>query len=138
MMSSRGLRKVLFPTLLPALLVTVLLASPAMAQEEHGGEPVYTSQEGPGYEVYEDGTFVIGGDVVGNCGAVLQETRQTGRDPSPEILRQVEVCTEAGFPPRGSESLPETGGPLFPIIAIALLLSSALCFLGVRRKQVRT
>ena len=49
--------------LLLAMLAALLFASPALGQEK----PVFTSHEGPGYEVFKDGTFVIGGDVVGDC-----------------------------------------------------------------------
>ncbi len=121
--------------LLLALLAVLLFASAATAQEE---EPILTSpkdaREGEGYEVYKDGTFVIGGDVVGDCGLLLQEVQATGRAPSSELLRQVEVCTKAGFPPPGGDALPDTGGPPFLIVAAALLLCiCALGSLGVRR-----
>ncbi len=77
---------------------------------------------------------MIGGDVVGDCGLLLQEVQATGRAPSSELLRQVEVCTKAGFPPPGSDTLPDTGGPPFLIVAAALLLCiCALGSLGVRR-----
>jgi hypothetical protein len=116
-------------TLLLSIFAMLLFASPAAAQEE---EPILTSPKDAGkgerYEVFKDGTFVIGGDVVGHCSAVLQEAQQTGTAPSPEILRQVEVCTKAGFPPRGSASLPDTGGPPFLTVAGALLLGT--CALG--------
>ena len=111
----------------------LLFVSPAKVQER----PVFRSREGPGYEVFKDGTLVIGGDVVGHCNAVLQEARQTGAAPGPELLRQVDVCTEAGFPPHGSASLPDTGGPPLLTAAGALLLGTcALGFLGSRRRHV--
>lgn len=133
-MSSKGFHKAIFAALVSSLLLTVFLATPAVAQGDPRGEPVFESQEGSGYEIYEDGTFVIGGDVIGSCDAVLQETQQTGTQPSGEVLRQVEICTEAGFPPEGSESLPETGGPpLSILVASGLLLGAALCSLGIRR-----
>ena len=117
-----------------SLLAVLLFASPAIAQEE----PILTSpkdaRQGEGYEVYKDGTFVIGGDVVGDCSLVGQSDRATGKAPSPETLRQVEVCTKAGFPPPGSGSLPDTGGPPLLIVAGALVLGTcALGSLGVRR-----
>lgn len=123
--------------LLLALLAVLLFASAATAQE--GGTHPYFTQgrprfTGEGYEVYKDGTFVIGGDVVGDCGLLLQEVQATGRAPSSELLREVEVCTKAGFPPPGSDALPDTGGPPFLIVAAALLLCIyALGSLGVRR-----
>ena len=121
--------------LLALLLAVPHFASAATAQEE---EPILTSPKdarpGQGYEVYKDGTFVIGGDVVGDCGLLLQEVQATGRAPSSGLLREVEVCTKAGFPPPGSDALPDTGGPPFLIVAAALLLCvCALGSLGVRR-----
>jgi hypothetical protein len=124
--------------LLTLLLAMLLFASPATAQEE----PILTSpkdaREGEGYEVFKDGTFVIGGDVVGDYSLVLQEVQATGTAPSPEILRQVEVCTKAGFPPRGGASLPDIGGPPFLIVAGALLLGICAVgsLLGVRQQRV--
>ena len=96
-----------------SLLAVLLFASPAIAQEE----PILTSlkdaREGEGYEVYKNGTFVIGADVVVDCNLLFQEVRQTGRVPTSELLRQVEVCKKAGFPLPGSGSLPDTGGSPF-------------------------
>ncbi len=116
--------------LLALLLAVLLFASPALAQEK----PVLQTQEGLGYEVFKDGTLIIGGDVVGDCSLVGQSERATVKAPSRETLRQVEVCTEAGFPPPSSASLPHTGGPPFLIVAGALLLGSCAVgsFLGVR------
>ncbi len=121
--------------LLLALLAVLPFASAATAQEE---EPILTQgrprSTGEGYEVYKDGTFVIGGDVVGDCGLLLQEVQATGRAPSSGLLREVEVCTKAGFPPPGGDALPDTGGPPFSIVGAALLLCiCALGSLGVRR-----
>ena len=134
-MRNKGHREALFPALLASLLVAVLLASPAAAQGLPEGDPVYTSQEGSGYEVYEDGSLIIGGDVLGSCDTVLQSIQQGPLKPSRETYTQVEICEEAGFSVPGSESLPETGGPPLPIIAALglLLLGGALCSLGVRR-----
>ncbi len=131
--SRDGYRTPLSRVLVLCILATLVFASPAIGQ----GKPVFTSQEGPGYEVFKDGTLVIGGDVVGHCSAVGQSARQTGTAPGPELLRQVDICTEAGFPPRGSDALPDTGGPPFSTAAGALLLGTcALGFLGSRRRHV--
>ena len=111
----------------------MLLAPTASAQGLPEGEPIYTSQQGSGYEVYEDGTLITGGDVLGSCDKVLQEVQQTGAKPTRGILREVEICEEAGFSVPGSESLPETGGPPVAATLAALLLVGAILLLGVRR-----
>jgi hypothetical protein len=47
----------------------ILLTSPATAQES-----VFSTRgTPPRYEVFSDGTFIIGGDVIGNCKSLLQE-----------------------------------------------------------------
>jgi hypothetical protein len=72
--------------------------------------------------------------VLGSCGTVLQSVRQGPLKPSGETYTQIEVREEVGFSVPGSEFLPETGGPPLLIIAtLGLLLSGALCSLGVRR-----
>ncbi len=83
---------------LASVLVALVFAPTAAAQDE----PVFSSREGLGYEVFEDGTIVIGGDVVGDCRSLLEDARASGTEGSKEIKRQVRVCTEAGFPPRGA------------------------------------
>jgi hypothetical protein len=81
----------------------------------------------PKYQVLEDGTFIIGGDVVGDCRTLLEDADVSGTADSPEIAKQVEACTEAGFPPRGV-SLPGTGGPSPALFGAAALLGA--CVLG--------
>ncbi len=126
--SRDGYRTTFSHTLLLCVCVVLLSTSPAEAQEE----PILTSpkdaREGEGYEVFKNGMFVIGGDVVGDCNSLLEDARSVGTVGSPEIARQVEVCTKAGFPPRGSASLPDTGGPPFLIVAGALL--PGICAVG--------
>lgn len=132
-MSSKGRRKILLLAILPSLLAAALFAPPAAAQGSPG-DLVYKTQEGSGYELYEDGTLIIGGDMNGSCDTVLQEVRQTGAKPDREILRQVEICEEAGFHVPGSESLPETSGPpLLIVAALGLLVGCPLLLLGTRR-----
>lgn len=114
------------------LAAAVILASPAAAQGPEG-EPVYTSREGSGYEVYEDGTLIIGGDVNSSCDTVLESVLRGPLEPTRETYMQIKACEEAGFRVPGSESLPETGGPSLPIAtALGLILSCALCHLATR------
>jgi hypothetical protein len=84
----------------------------------------------PKYRVLDDGTFIIGGDVVGDCRSLLEDAEASGTAGSPEISRQVEACTEAGFPPRGA-ALSDTGGPPLALAGAAVLL--AVCALGLLR-----
>lgn len=90
----------------------------------------------PRYQVLDDGTIIIGGDVRGDCRALLEDAEASGTAESPEIARQVEACTEAGFPPRGAP-LPGTGGPSLALVGSAALLGAcvlgSLCVRGLRR-----
>ena len=111
----------------------MLLAPTASAQGPEG-EPIYkTRGGGQGFELYADGTLIIGGDVVGSCEALVREARPKPVNPDREFLRQIEACEEAGFSVPGSESLPETGGP--PVLAALAvsLAGGAILSLGVRR-----
>ncbi len=120
--SAAGRRRISFRVLLACVIVALVCAQPAAAQEK----PVLTSSEGPGYEVFEDGTIVIGGDVVGDCRSLFESAKAAGTQNSKEIQRQVRVCTEAGFPPRGAP-LPSTGGqPILPVAVALLLVGCAL------------
>ena len=120
--------------LLPALAAT-LFASPSVAQDGSTEESEIVLRAGQGYyEVYEDGSLNIGGDVLGSCDTVLESVLEGPLEPSRENYRQVRICEEAGFRVPGSESLPETGGPPPPVLAAALLiLGGALYSYGVRR-----
>lgn len=121
-------------SLLVAVLVAVLAASPAAAQGSSEDEPIYETRKGSGFELYEDGTLIIGGDVAGSCDTVLETFRLTDERPPRDVYKQVEACEEFGFRVPGSESLPETGGPSLPVLAaLGLVLSCALCGLAVRR-----
>ena len=55
--------------LLLSVFAMLLFTSPATAQES-----VFSTRgTPPRYEVFSDGTFIIGGDVIGNCKSLLQE-----------------------------------------------------------------
>lgn len=80
------------------LLCAAAASEPASAQVAGGALP-------PGYEVEEDGTLVIGGDVVVRC----SEVGLLGGDPGtndPAVLSQINesvresvaACESAGFP----------------------------------------
>lgn len=96
--------------------MAVLLATPAATQGPEG-EPIYKTREGQGFELFADGTLIIGGDVVGSCETLVREARPKPVKPDREFLRQIEACEEAGFRVPGSEYLPETGGPSLPMVA---------------------
>jgi hypothetical protein len=91
----------------------------------------------PRYQVLDDGTFIIGGDVVGDCRTLLEDAEASGTAASREVARQAEACTEAGFPPRGAP-LPGTGGPSLALVGSAALLGAwmlaPLCRRGLRRR----
>ena len=88
----------------------------------------------PKYQVLEDGTFIIEGDVVGECRSLLEDAEASGTAQSPEIARQVEACTKAGFPPRGAP-LPDTGGASLALVGAAVVLGvCALGLLGILRQ----
>ena len=125
-------RKAFLYSLLASLLVAGLFASPAAAQGPEG-EPIYTSPESSQFELYADGSIVTG-DVLGGCEALVRDAYPKPVEPDPELLRQIEACEKFGFQVPGSESLPETGGPSLPIVAVlGLILSYALCRAGMLR-----
>ncbi len=111
----------------------MLLAPTASAQGLPEGEPIYKTRGGQGFELYADGTLIIGGDVVGSYEALVREARPKPVKPDREFLRQIEACEEAGFPVPGSESLPETGGPPVLTALAVLIAGGAILSLGVRR-----
>ena len=131
-------------TFLPAAVFFVavsgmLSASPALAQLAGDAPPP------PEYEVNEDGTLVIGGDILVRCAEVGLGNPYLGTD-DPEVRAQIDqslresarACEAAGFEtavdhPSGSASsssdasadaevLPETGG----ITLWALLLAAGV------------
>jgi hypothetical protein len=109
--------------------------SPAMAQAANPGSTI-----GSPLEVTEDGKLIYGGDVVYECASVGSGIVMPAENSSPETRaelertneRAIELCTEAGFPPAGTEgdALPETGG--HPPIAWAALAAAA-SFVLLRR-----
>lgn len=126
-----------------AAMLSIVLASmsapPALAQLSGDGPPP------PKYQVKEDGSLVIGGDVVVSCDQIGQEDPYLQAD-GPEAR----ACEAAGFgtaagPSSGGAStsdasasaLPETGGPGGPVAALvplALLVGGLLAF-GVMRRD---
>jgi hypothetical protein len=122
-----------------------------MSREEVGIDPVrrdalvvgWTAGNGPDrqpggatglpLEVTKDGKLIYGGDVVYECASVGSGIVMPAENSSPETRaelertneRAIELCTDAGFPPAGTEgdALPETGG--YPPIAWAALAAAA-------------
>jgi hypothetical protein len=111
------------------------VGSPVMAQTADPG-----GTNGLPLEVTEDGKLIYGGDVVYECAIVGSGIVMPAENSSPETRtelertneRAIELCTEAGFPPAGTEGdvLPETGG--YPPIAWAALAVAA-SFVLMRR-----
>ena len=113
-------------TVLPAAVLVVTLAAmlalaaPAYPQEEVvSSEDLAVDQDGnlvgprpPEYQVDEDGTLIVGGDVLIDCSAIGLEGESA------------RACESAGFPTAvddPSGTLPETGGAP-PLLSIGLLL----------------
>ena len=117
---------------LASVLIFVALSlwvgSPATAQTANPG-----GATGSPLEVTKDGMLIYGGDVVYECATVGSGIVMPADNSSPETRaelertnkRAVELCTEAGFPPAGTEgdALPETGG--YPPMAWAVLTVAA-------------
>ena len=110
-------QKAFLPALLASLLVAALLASPAAAQGPEDG-PIYKSQEGPGHELYANGSIIVVGDAASSCEALVREARSKPVEPGPALLMQVEACEEAGF------SVP--GGLSSQIVAASGLILTAV------------
>ncbi|MDP8901487.1 MAG: hypothetical protein M3N33_10185 [Actinomycetota bacterium] len=131
-------------TILLAAVLLVAAATPAFAQGVEVAQPDGASpprEEGSlysgAYEVTEDGDLVYGGDVGFECEYLVrmgapaepgaEDVTVDGGVVEPLTREAVELCAEAGFPPRGATfdasvasasaggtGLPETGGPAFP------------------------
>lgn len=104
-----------------ALVLTVAaifwaLGSPAAAQAAGSERPV-----GSPLEVTEDGKLIYGGDVVYECASIgsgiVMPAPNSSAKTRAELKRTneeaVELCTESGYAPAGTEddTLPNTGGP---------------------------
>lgn len=123
------MKKVL--TALVAMAALQTFDSPALAQSE--GYVYIPGEPGPPLlEVTEDGTLIYGGDVAIACEDMGSGIVTPGDDSSAATRaalertneRAIEMCTEAGFPPSGSDAarLPETGGvSLAGLIAASVL-----------------
>jgi hypothetical protein len=132
-------RRFLLAAVLSAVLVTVAV-SPAQAQLDLSGN----ATPPPEYQVKEDGTLIIGGDVAVSCFQIGREDPYLQADGP-----QARACEAAGFgtamgpssggtsaPSASASALPETGGSGFPMAALvplALLAGGLLAFGLVRR-----
>ena len=101
-------RLLLSSAMLAALLST---APPVLADIDEGAPPP------PEYEVTEDGTLIIGGEVLISCRDIGAPDDNAPSDPQAqaEIDQAVEeerqACREAGFPTYGDAPLPAEAGP---------------------------
>ena len=95
-----------------AVLAALLSAAPPALADIAEGAPLP-----PEYEVTEDGTLIIGGDVLVDCRAVGTPDDNAPSNPQvqAEINQAVEeerqACREAGFPTYGDDPLPAESGP---------------------------
>jgi LPXTG-motif cell wall-anchored protein len=131
-------RRVLLAAVLSAVLATVSV-SPALAQLDLSGN----APPPPEYQVKDDGSLVIGGDVVVSCFQIGQEDPYLQAD-GPEAR----ACEAAGFgtaagpssggastPDASASALPETGGSggtVAALVPLALLMGGLLAFVVVR------
>lgn len=130
-------KTVLPAAVLVATLVALLaLATPAYPQAS--SEDLAADEEGnlvaprpPEYQVTEDGTLIVGGDVFVRCAEVGLDDYPPGAD-DPVVRAQIDrslresarACESVGFPTAVDNSLgalPETGGAP-PLLSIGLLL----------------
>ena len=131
-------RRFLLAAVLSIVLATMPV-SPALAQLSGEGPPP------PEYQVKEDGTLIVGGDIETHCSQVgLDEQYLTADGP------EARACEAAGFeiagdgtpggastPAASASALPETGGFGFPVAALvplALLVGGLLAFGVVVRR----
>jgi hypothetical protein len=132
-------RRFLLAAVLFGTLATVL-ASPVLAQLDLSGN----ATPPPEYQVKEDGTLIIGGDIVVSCSQVgLDEQYLTAGGPAARACEAAGVGTAGDVSPDGASTpatsasaLPETGGsgPLVvACVSLALLVGGLLAFGIVRR-----
>ena len=91
------------------LSLTCCMATTALAFAQDGPDLGSATRQPPpytDYEITDDGFLIYQGDMAVGCRSLLEVADSPN---SPLIKEQVKLCTEAGFPPKGS--LPETGGP---------------------------
>lgn len=131
-------RKFFLAAVLSVVLATISV-SPALAQLAGDAPPP------PGYQVKEDGTLVIGGDVVVSCSQVgLEDPYLKAGGP------EARACEAAGFggaagpspggapaPEASASALPETGGlgSVVALAALVLLVGAGLLAFGVARRD---
>ena len=140
-------------TVLPAAVLVVtlaaLLALATPAYPQVSSEDLAADEEGnlvaprpPEYQVTEDGTLIVGGDVLVRCAEVGLGDDPPGAD-DPAIRAQIErslreaaqACQAAGFATATDDSLealPETGGAP-PLLLTGLLFLAGGALFAVRR-----
>ena len=123
-----------------SMVLATMPVSPALAQLDLSGN----ATPPPKYQVKEDGSLIIGGDVVVSCHQIGQEDPYLQAD-GPEAR----ACEAAGFgtatgpssddtstPEASASALPETGGSgpvVVALVPLALLVGGLLAFGVVRR-----
>ena len=121
-----------------SIVLATMPVSPALAQLSGDGPPP------PEYQVKEDGTLVIGGDVAVSCHQIGQEDPYLQADgPEARACEAAGVGTAAGpssdgtsAPSASASALPGTGGAGFVVVALvplALLVGGLFAFGVVRR-----
>lgn len=101
-----------------------------------GAQAVAFANVSPNFEEYrvtKDGMLFYQGDIAVDCRSLLQAVEERNE----VVERAVEVCTNAGFPPEGSEAmLPESGGlPRLTVAAAILSGAGILGFIGIHRRR---
>ena len=143
-------------TVLPAAVLVVtlaallVLATPAYPQVV-GSEGLAADEEGnlvgprpPEYQVTEDGTLIVGGDVLVKCVEVGLDDYPPGAD-DPAVRVQIErspresarACRAAGFATATEDSLealPETGGAP-PLLLAGLLFLGSIGLIAIQRAR---
>jgi LPXTG-motif cell wall-anchored protein len=127
-----------FVLLSMALLMSALFAPSATGQQAAGA--IAAPPEGsppppppPEYQVTEDGTLIVGGDVLLDCRTLGIDDIPPTASPSARteikqtVKEQAAVCRANGFPPAEplsfQQTLPDTGGFSLPVLAGGLMLA---------------
>ena len=113
--------------LVAATTMVLAMTVPAYAQQRE--VTIRAIAEGapspPKYQVTEEGTLIIEGDVLIGCQDIIKTYTRDPRVYLDESERKyVEACKKAGFPP--SDTLPQTGGVPFVLVPVALLVGGGL------------